>query len=202
MIKLKQLLTEGHDLQAYAPKIMAANTFTEFLNSLVGTKMKALLDAASFARLYIANKYGFNNTVKSDKQVLLNQLLSSVADYINFKKIHPLRTKLDAMDAEEKKTPEYQEFHRKKMELARAAMFARRENDKEKEAQIQIQKNALHDPSSYSKNMEDMQTLVQQFHNSNLSAYDILPSETDSDDDKKRLAQAEAAFNALKSASN
>jgi hypothetical protein len=49
--------------------------------------------------------------------------------------------------------------------------------------------------------MDDMQVLVKQFHGSPLSLQDVLPSGSDSEDDKKRFAHAEKAFNAFKAAS-
>jgi len=185
------------DLQAYVPNVLAAQSFNDFLKSLVGVKMSSLLDSASFARLYVGNKYGFSDHDQADVQVLLTNLITAVTDYINFRKITPLRTKLDAIDAEDKKKPEYQVYHKQRMELAKAMMLARRAG--QDTSQLQAQQNALKDPSSYSKNFEDMQALVKQFHNSTLSAHDVLPSENDSAEDKQRFATAEKAFNALKS---
>lgn len=197
MIKLRTLLRESMDLQAYVPNVLAAQSFNDFLKSLVGVKMSSLLDSASFARLYVGNKYGFSSHDQADVQVLLTNLITAVTDYINFRKITPLRAQLDATDAEDKKKPEYQAYHKQRMELAKAIMLARRAG--QDTTQLYAQQSALQDPSAYSKNFEDMQALVKQFHNSTLSAPDVLPSANDSADDKKRFAAAEQAFNALKS---
>lgn len=200
MINLKQLLKESNDLQLYVPTVQAAHTFNDFLNSLVGKKMKSLLDTASFSRLYLGNKYGFSDPDKNDVQVLLTNLISNVADYINFRKLSPLRAQLDAIDAEDRKTPEYQAYHKQRMALAKAKLIASRDGDTVKAQELQTQMNALQDPSSYRKNFNDMQNLVKQFHNSTLSAADVFPSENDNETDKRRLAAAEKAFIALKSA--
>jgi hypothetical protein len=85
------------------------------------------------------------------------------------------------------------------MELAKAIMLARHAG--QDTSQLYAQQSALQDPSSYSKNMDDMQVLVKQFHGSPLSLQDVLPSGSDSEDDKKRFAHAEKAFNAFKAAS-
>jgi hypothetical protein len=200
MLKLKQLLHESGDLQKYVPNAVAANTFTDFLKSLVGQRLSSLLDAASYARLYVGNKYGIGpEHDKADPQVQLSNLMTATTDYINFRKLTPLRAKLDAADAEDKKKPEYQAYHKQRMELAKAIMLARRAG--QDTSQLYAQQSALQDPSSYSKNMDDMQVLVKQFHGSPLSLQDVLPSGSDSEDDKKRFAHAEKAFNAFKAAS-
>jgi hypothetical protein len=199
MIKLTNLLKESADLQKYQPNAVASNSFVDFLKSLVGQRLQTLLDSASFARLYVGNKYGFNDPDAGDVQALLSNLMSATTDYINFRKLTPLRAKLDAADAEDKKTPAYQAYHKQRMELAKAMMLARRAG--QDTSQLQAQQNALQDPSSYRKNMDDMQVLVKQFHGSPLSLQDVLPSGSDSEDDKKRFAHAEKAFNAFKAAS-
>jgi hypothetical protein len=189
------------DLQAYVPQVLAANSFQDFLKSLVGIKLKVLLDSASFARLYVGNKYGFSDydpLDANDKHVVLSTLLSNVADYINFRKIGPLRAKLDATDAEDRKRPEVIAHSQARAKLVKAIFAARRAGNDEEVKSLQAQQQALQDPSLYSKNFEDMQALVQQFHNSTLTIHDVTPSESDTDEDKQRLAKAEAAFNALK----
>jgi hypothetical protein len=201
MIKLTNLLKESADLQKYQPNAVASNSYVDFLKSLVGQRLQALLDSASFARLYLGNKYGFSDHDLSDKQVLLSNLMSATTDFINFRKLNPLRAKLDAVDAEDKKTPAYQAYHKQRMDLVRASFAARKAGDEKKAQELQAQSAALTDPSSYRKNMDDMQALVKQFHGSPLSLQDVLPSGSDSEDDKKRFAHAEKAFNAFKAAS-
>jgi hypothetical protein len=198
MIKMKNLLLESTDLQKYVPHLQQAHTFQDFLKSLVGTKLKDLLDGASFARLYVGNKYGMTDQDEQDTKVLLSNLLSHTTTYINFRKISPLRKQLDDKDAAEKNTPEFKSYHQQRVGLVRKALEASRNGDQKLAQQFRDAANSLKDPTTYSANMNDMQTLVKQFHDSPLSLADVTPSAEDSPDDKKAYEAAEKAFNALK----
>lgn len=187
------------DLTKFETPIQKANSFTDFLKSLVGTKLQNLLDASSFARLYIGNKYGFSEPDQNDKQALVSDLMSLVTDYINFRKITPLRAKLDATDDEDRKRPEVVAYNKQRTNLLKQIMIARREGNTALVAKLEKEQGSLVNPSSYSKNMEDMQVLVKQFHNSPLTLADVTPSPNDSVEDKQRFQKAEQIFNKLKS---
>lgn len=202
MIKLKNLLFESTDLQKYVPHLQHAPTFADFLKSLVGIKLKDLLDGASFARLYVGNKYGItmNGADETDTKVMLSNLLNWTTGYINGRKLNPLRKQLDDKDAAEKETSEFKAYHQQRVGLMKKALAASQSGDKELAQKFRDQSNSLKNPTSYSKNMDDMQVLVKQFHNSPLSIADVTPSPEDSPDDNKAYQAAEKAFNALKAA--
>ena len=206
MIKLKNILIESleesMDVQKFESGIQKAHTFNDFLNSLVGKKMQDLLDAASFANLYILNKYSIGSEQdEEDIKVLLNRLLTATSTYINWKKIGPLRAKLDAVDKARSETPEFKEYHKQLTGLLRQIFQARKDGNNELANKLIADKAKLVVPDingSYSKDMEDMQVLVKQFHNSKLSLADIMPSPDDRPEDKKAYEKAEKAFIALK----
>lgn len=204
MIKLKNIIAESN-IEKFDSNISAAKTFNDFLNSLVGKKMKDLLDSASFARLYTMNKYGIGNADETDIKELLSQLLSRTSDYINFRKIEPLRAQLDAITNADAETPEYKEWHKKFQSLMRQIFTATKEGNTELVQKLRDEKAKLSPPKSpsgksYSEHMNDMQDVIKHFHNSSLSLDDIMPSPNDRDIDKERYKKAKEAFNDLKNA--
>jgi hypothetical protein len=200
MIKLKAIILESMDLQKYVPNLQHTKDFNDFLKSLVGRRLSDILDGASFARLYIGNKYGVGGEPdKNDVQHLMSELLSWTTSFINYRKIEPLRSQLDKTDAEEKKSPAYQEYSQKRASLMRAVINARKSGDVKGGEEARKQQAALVVPTSYSKNMDDMQVLIKKFHTTPLTLQDVMPSPHDRPTDKERYEKAKEAFETLKS---
>lgn len=205
MIRLKSLLNESInenslELSKIVPSPEKLGTFENFLKLFVGKKLQTLLDVSSFSNLYVMNKYGFNKHDENDLKVLTNKLLNTTISYINYRKLEPIRAQLDAKDVEDRKTPEYQDFHKKNVGLLKQIFQAQRSGDKSLEADLRAEKSKLVDPSSYSTNFKQMDDIVKEFHNTPLSLIDVMPSSTDSANDKKRLAAARIAFDNYKKA--
>jgi hypothetical protein len=187
------------DIERWVSPIHKAHSFQDFLNSLVGKRLKELLDGSSFANLYVGNKYGIGPAHdEDDPQVQLSRVLNFASGYINFRKLDPLRAKLDAADAEDMKRPEVQAYKKQYHQILKQEWEARKAGDTEKAKELSDLKSNLPNPGSYRKNMDDMQVLVKQFHNSPLTQQDVTPSDSDSKTDKERYAAGEEAFNKLK----
>lgn len=198
MIKLKQLLMESMDVERFKPNLSKANTFNDFLKSLVGVKLKDLLDVNSFMSLYLMNKYGFSERDDQDLKVLYFNLLENTARFINWRKIGPLRKKIDDIDAAEDNTPEFQEYRKKLHSLVKQIIKAQADKNMEILPKLRAEKSALINPKSYGKNMEDMDAIVKEFHNSKLGIHDVMPSPDDRPEDKEAYKKAEEAFIAFK----
>jgi len=174
----------------------SVKTFEGFLASFVGKRLKDLLDGLSFSRLYVMNKY---DDMRGDNpQQLVTMLMDTTVAYINFKLISPIRKQLDDVDVLDKQTDEYKEYHRNRMGIVKQILVASRSGDKEKEVELRSRLSLLKDPSSYSNNMKDMDILVKEIHGRPLTLKDVMPSDSDSEDDKKRYKSAVEAFDNFK----
>jgi hypothetical protein len=174
----------------------SVKTFEGFLASFVGKRLKDLLDGLSFSRLYVMNKY---DDMRGDNpQQLVTMLMDTTVMYINFKLISPIRKQLDDVDVLDKQTDEYKEYHRNRMGIVKQILVASRSGDKEKEVELRSRLSLLKDPSSYSNNMKDMDILVKEIHGRPLTLKDVMPSDSDSEDDKKRYKSAVEAFDNFK----
>jgi len=174
----------------------SVKTFEGFLASFVGKRLKDLLDGLSFSRLYVMNKY---DDMRGDNpQQLVTMLMDTTVAYINFRLILPIRKQLDDVDVLDKQTDEYKEYHRNRMGIVKQILVASRSNDKEKEVELRSRLSLLKDPSSYSNNMKDMDILVKEIHGRPLTLKDVMPSDSDSEDDKKRYKSAVEAFDNFK----
>jgi len=203
MIKLKDILIEN-EIVKYDSNILKSSTFDDFLKSMVGIKMKSLLDGSSFSRMYLINKYGFSNDEDDeDLNVLKSRLLNALTDYINFKKIGPWRDALDVITKSDSETPEYKEWHTKFMSLNKQILLAKRAGNEELVAKLRAEKDKLSPPKylsgkTYDEHMTDMQDLVKKFHNSKLTLQDVLPNSDDRPQDKDRYEKAKRYFETLK----
>ena len=174
----------------------SVKTFEGFLASFVGKRLKDLMDGLSFSRLYVMNKY---DDMRGDNpQQLVTMLMDTTVAYINFRLILPIRKQLDDVDVLDKQTDEYKEYHRNRMGIVKQILVAMRSGDKEKEVELRRQSSLLKDPSSYSNNMKDMDILVKEIHGRPLTLKDIMPSDSDTEDDKKRYKSAAEAFDNFK----
>ena len=203
-MKLKDLIIESIEdrqvsLQTIDNTLSNAASFDDFLKSFVGKRLKDLLNLSSFSNLYVMNKYGFSEHDKQDLKVLLNTLLMKAIQYVNFRRIAPLRKQLDNQDALDKKTPEFETYYKKRIALLKAKMTARQEGNTELEAKLQKEYNDLKDPSSYRDNFKIMDELVQQWHNTPLTLVDVIPSSHDTPEDVAAYNNAKQAFEAYKS---
>ncbi|MEY4572552.1 MAG: hypothetical protein RLZ10_1794 [Bacteroidota bacterium] len=194
MITFKQIMKESMELQKFQSAAIESLTFEDFLKSLVGKTIKDLLDASSF--FYI------DSDDDERIEVLLKKLIGYVSGYINFKKIGPLRDKLDSIDKVEKQTPEFLAWNIKNKSLFKQKMDAIQKGDVELAKKIgdELSNHSRTEPTSYKKNMDDMQLLIKQFHNSKLGVHDVMPSSTDRPEDKKNYEVSKKSFEALKDA--
>jgi hypothetical protein len=169
----------------------------DFLELFVGHKLETLMDKLSFSRLYVMNKFDY--LYGDDPQQKMVTLLEAALTFINFRMLDPLRKKVDDDDATERKNPEYQKHHVKKMALLKAKFVAQRSGDANLIKKITDEYNSLEEfPTSYSKNMEDMDSKRKLIWATPLSEKEVLPSTTDSSNDKKRYEAAKTAFEKFK----
>lgn len=182
--------------------ISRSSTLEDFMKTLVGKKLKGLLDATSFARLYILNKYGVGGFPdESDVQANVAELMDNITAFINFRKLDGLGKQRDAWDKEQYAKPEYKEWLKQRA-LAFKAYVAARDNKSPDvyELKDKYQAIASSDPTlpEYRKMMADKEKLVNQFHNTPLTLADVLPGPDDTEEDKKRWSAVEKSFNKLK----
>ena len=207
--ELKQLIREviieqnEQSLVPFQQVVKSNGTVNDFMETLVGKKLKNLLDAASFARLYVMNKYGVGGDPDDqDIQALVSNLMDSVTSFINFRKLDPIGKQRSDWEKVAYNTPEYKDFNVKRNAALKALFVARRSGDQSEidKAQKNYDDIKEKDPSSddYRKMTADRENLVKQFHNTPLTLQDVLPGPDDSEEDKKRWKYVEKAFNALK----
>lgn len=182
--------------------ISKSSTLEDFMKTLVGKKLKGLLDATSFARLYILNKYGVGGFPdESDVQANVAELMDNITAFINFRKLDGLGKQRDAWDKEQYAKPEYKEWLKQRA-LAFKAYVAARDNKSPDADELRktYQTVASSDPTlpDYRKMMADKEKLVNQFHNTPLTLADVLPGPDDTEEDKKRWSAVEKSFNKLK----
>lgn len=178
-------------------------TIEDFMKRLVGMKLKDLLNATSFSRLHVMNKYPIGGTVDDqDLQVLLSNLMDSVTSFINFRKLDVMNKQRDAWDKEQYSKPEYKDWQQKRSLAFKSYLNAKKTGDQSAIEKATKEKDDVMsaDPTmgDYRKMMDDMEKLVNEFHNSPLTLQDVLPSSEDSDKDKQRWQTVEKNFNKLK----
>ena len=62
-------------------------SFGDFLRSLTGKTRKDIFDSASYARLYVGNRFGITSAAndESNPEVLLSKFLTKLGDFVNVK---------------------------------------------------------------------------------------------------------------------
>ena len=182
--------------------ISKSATLEDLMKTLVGKKLKDLLNAASFARLYILNKYGVgSHPDKDDVQANVAELMDNITGFINFRKLDGFGKQRDAWDKEQHSKPEYKEWLKQRALAFKAYRDARDSNSSDaEELRKKYQTVASSDPTlpDYRKMMADKETLVNQFHNTPLTVDDVLPGPDDTEADKNRWSAVEKSFNKLK----
>lgn len=177
-------------------------TLEDFMKTLVGKKLKGLLDATSVARLYILNKYGVGGFPdESDVQSNVAELMDNITAFINFRELDRLGKQRDAWDKEQYSKPEYKEWLKQRALAFKAYVTARDNKSPDVyELKDKYQAIASSDPTlpDYRKMMADKGKLVNQFHNTPLTLADVLPGPDDTEEDKKRWRAVEKSFNKLK----
>ena len=153
-------------------------SFGDFLRSLTGKTRKDILDAASYARLYIGNAYGMTSAANDDTnpKVLENKFLSTLANYVN-QSVMDYRPGL--AETEEFKTKygysEYKEQEKERRELARNFMLM--PSGPEKDANRRIY-NAFRNTSEYAEarraQEEKEDAMVKDFHTTPIESGDIV----------------------------
>ena len=181
----------------------STNSVEDFMKKLVGKKLKNLLDATSFARLYVMNKYGIGSSFDNqDIQVLVSNLIESATAFINFRRLDPMGKQRDEHDKIIRSTPEYNEWNKKRSIALKNYFNAQKTGDQFAIDKARKEKDDVMaaDPTlvDYRKTMADMEKLVKDFHNSPLTLQDVLPGPDDSDKDKQRWQTVEKNFNKLK----
>ena len=181
----------------------STNSVEDFMKKLVGKKLKNLLDATSFARLYVMNKYGVgSNFDDEDLQVLVSKLMESATAFINFRRLEPMGKQRDEHDKIVRSTPEYSEWNKKRSVAIKNYLNAQRSGDQSAIDKARKEKDDMMsaDPTlaDYRKLKDDMSKLVDEFHNSPLTLQDVLPGPDDSENDKKRWNAVVTNFNKLK----
>lgn len=198
---LEELLKENSGVEVFSPnsmtKLSHLNSVDDFLKTFVGHKLGELQDKLSFTRLYVMNK--FNSANGDDQQQKIASLLDHAFSFINFRLLDPLRKKVDDADSIERKNPEYIAKHQAKMAILRNKFMAQRKGD---EALVKKFTDEYNDfegfPSTYSKNMKDMDEARKLIWSTPLSLSEVLPSPNDSAVDKERYAAVKKAFDDFK----
>lgn len=206
--ELKQLVNEvicesGELAVINTNKLISKSaTLEDFMKTLVGKKLKGLLDATSYARLYILNKYGVgSHPDENDVQANVATLMDNITAFINFRKLDGLGKHRDAWEKEQHSKPEYKEWLKQRTLAFKAYRDARDSNSSDaEELRKKYQTVVSSDPTlpDYRKMMADKETLVNQFHNTPLTVDDVLPGPDDTESDKKRWSAVEKSFNKLK----
>ena len=170
------LILKENQLAELSPRV--GQSFGDFLRSLTGKTRKDILDAASYARLYIGNAYGMTSAANDDTnpKVLENKFLSTLANYIN-QSVMDYRPGL--AETEEFKTKygysEYKEQEKERRELARNFMLM--PSGPEKDAKRRIY-NAFRNTSEYAEarraQEEKEDAMVTEFHTTPIEPGDIV----------------------------
>ena len=170
------LILKENQLAELSPRV--GQSFGDFLRSLTGKTRKDILDAASYARLYIGNAYGMTSAANDDTnpKVLENKFLSTLANYIN-QSVMDYRPGL--AETEEFKTKygysEYKEQEKERRELARNFMLM--PSGPEKDAKRRIY-NAFRNTSEYAEarraQEEKEDAMVTGFHTTPIEPGDIV----------------------------
>jgi hypothetical protein len=178
-------------------KVSHMNSVDDFLKLFIGHKLETLMDKLSLSRLYVMNK--FDGMLGDDPQQKMVMLLDCSLAFINFRQLDPLRKHVDTVDAEERKNPKYQKHHAEKMALLRSKFAAQRAGDESLARKLSAKYMDMEDfPTSYQKNMKDMDAKRELIWSTPLSEAEVLPQPTDSTNDKKRYQEAQRAFEKLK----
>ena len=199
-----QILTESHDLvlQQAGAALNKAHTAEDFMSGFVGKRLTDLLDAGSFANLYVMNKYGIGSEYdEQDDQVLLNKLWQAATGFINNRVLEPISKQRKVWDAVNYAKPQYTDWKKQRALVGKAYRDARdSESADADELKKQFVKLNSEDPTlgDYRNMMDDMESVVQQFHNKALTLKDVLPSSDDTDQDKKNWASVEKLYSNIR----
>lgn len=189
-------------LQKATDLVDRASTVENFVSGLVGKKLKDLLNAASFARLYVLNKYGVGGFPdEDDAQAQISELMDNLTAFINFRKLDSLAQQRKSWEDEKYSTPEYNNWLKQRSLAFKAYVAARNSGSKDTdELRKQYQSVASSDPTlgDYRSMMKDREELVTKFHETPLKLADVLPSLDDTEEDKKRWRAVEKSFDKLK----
>lgn len=179
------------------------NTVEDFMKKLVGKRLKDLLNIVSISRLYVMNKHPIGSFPSDDDvEALISNLMDSVTAFINFRRLDLMNKQRDEYDKIVRSTPEYSEWNKKRSVAIKNYLNAQRSGDQSVIDKANKEKDDVMsaDPTlaDYRKTMDDMEKLVNDFHNSPLTLQDVLPSSDDSDKDKQRWQSVKKNFNKLK----
>ena len=169
-------ILKENQLAEITPRV--GQSFGDFLRGLTGKTRRDILDAASYARLYIGNAYGMTSDANdvTKPKVLENKFLSTLANYIN-QSVMDYRPGL--AETEEFKTKygysEYLEQEKERKELARDFMLM--PSGPEKDAKRRVY-NAFRNTSEYAAarraQEEKEDGMVKDFHNTPIEPGDIV----------------------------
>jgi hypothetical protein len=160
------ILEEDNELLA---QLKTSPSFGDFLRSITGKTRKDILDSASYARLYVGNRFGITSAAndESNPEVLLSKFLTKLGDFAN-QGVKEHRPRL-AETEEFKKKYGYDEYLRQEQErrdLMKAVIKAPSGPEKDKARKIQ---RAFRNTSEYAEAMraqnKEEDQAVKDFHN-------------------------------------
>ena len=196
-------LKESNEFVKFKSIVQNSQSFESFIKNLVGNKLSNLLDMASYARLYVSNKYGLNNPNEDDSKVILSRFLDHLVDFINIRKQSPLRKQLDdktdEIESNIKNTPEYKDWQDKGKTL-RQSYFSEKDPDKKRSLRKDLMTFMKKRPGLEinRNNDKEFDKIIKDFHNTPLSIVDVTPSQNDSEEDKKNYKNAKKYYNMLR----
>lgn len=160
------ILEEDNEILA---QLKTSPSFGDFLRSLTGKTRKDIFDSASYARLYVGNRFGITSAAndESNPEVLLSKFLTKLGDFAN-QGVKEHRPRL-AETEEFKKKYGYDEYLRQEQErrdLMKAVIKAPSGPEKDKARKIQ---QAFRNTSEYAEAMraqnKEEDQAVKDFHN-------------------------------------
>ena len=174
------ILEEDNELLS---NLKTSTSFGDFLRGLTGKTRKDILDSASYARLYVGNRFGITSAAndESNPEVLLSKFLTKLGDFVN-QGVMEHRPRL-AETEEFKKKYGYDEYLRQEQErrdLMKAVIKAPSGPEKDKARKIQ---RAFRNTSEYAEAMraqnkkEDQ--AVRDFHNRSIERGELVNDGSD-----------------------
>lgn len=164
-----------------------------FLDTLVGSTIKDILDKSSYTNLYLGNKYGFSNPDEADK--LLKDFVNKLVGFVNkdVLKHRPSDRLYDTQEFKDKHN--YSEYAA--LDAERRGIFKKLiGSSREERAALLNQKSEIEDRLSnteYNKARRDIDAsydeAVKRYHNKPLTRADL------SDDGSEEYRELENAYN-------
>lgn len=191
------LKENGMDMVKVVGNLGEEETLSNFMRRFIGKRLKDLLDIGSFSRLYLRNRYDFEIRDDADMMVVMSDLWDAVVNYINSRKVRPLKVKLDAVEAEDLRRPEVIDYNHRRADIFRSIIKAEREGNVELVKKLRSEKNALEDenPSRHMKNSADFSVLVREIQSGKLTLDDVSePTSEESEIDRKNWKNLEEKF--------